>query len=80
MRDVKSSELKARLSHFLDAVERGETVGITRHGRLIGKIVPETEDRQAAIKRARAEIEAARKTAPRVTVEEILAWRDEGRR
>ncbi|MBN8955018.1 MAG: type II toxin-antitoxin system prevent-host-death family antitoxin [Rhizobiales bacterium] len=80
MTDVKSTELKARLSHFLDAVERGETVGITRHGRRIGKIVPETEDRQAAIRRARAEIEEARKTAPRVTVEEILAWRDEGRR
>jgi prevent-host-death family protein len=80
MTDVKSTELKARLSHFLDAVERGETVGITRHGRRIAKIVPETEDRQAAIRRARAEIEEARKTAPRVTVEEILAWRDEGRR
>jgi len=26
------------------------------------------------------EIAAARKTAPRVTVEEILEWRDEGRR
>ena len=32
MRQIQSSEVKARLPQFLDDVERGETIIITRHG------------------------------------------------
>jgi len=38
MREVQASEAKAHLPQLLDAVERGETIVITRHGRAIAGI------------------------------------------
>jgi prevent-host-death family protein len=43
----KPRESKARLPRLLDAVERGETVIIPRHGKPIAHIVPEIDLRQA---------------------------------
>ena len=40
MREVQASEAKVHLLRLLDAVERGETVIITRHGKPIARIVP----------------------------------------
>jgi len=40
MRQIQSSEVKARLPQFLDDVERGETIIITRHGRPVAHLVP----------------------------------------
>ena len=47
MRDIQASDAKTHLPQILDEVERGETVRITRHGRPIARIVPETNRRQA---------------------------------
>jgi prevent-host-death family protein len=80
MKRVQASAAKANLAELLDEVERGETVVITRHGRPIARLVPDEEERARQIAQARAEIEAMRKHAPRVTADEILAWRDEGRK
>ena len=80
MREIQASEAKARLSELLDDVERGETVVITRHGRPIARLEPETSRRQAEIDAAIAAIVALRKETGRMTVEEILSARDEGRR
>jgi prevent-host-death family protein len=80
MKQVQASAAKAHLSELLDEVERGETVAITRHGKQIARIVPEQSERQREIDQAMREIEEMRKHAPRVTREEILAWRDEGRK
>jgi prevent-host-death family protein len=77
---IQASEAKAKLAELLDTVERGETVIITRHGRAIARLVPDEVTRHTDAKRAMAEIEAARTGAARVTKDEILAWRDEGRR
>ena len=71
---------KARFAELLGEVERGETVVITRHGKPIARLVREEDGRRADALRAMAEIKEMRKTAGRVTAEEILAWRDEGRR
>jgi prevent-host-death family protein len=80
MKQVQASAAKANLAELLDEVERGETIVITRHGRPIARLVPDEEERRRQIAQARAEIETMRKQAPRVTAEEILAWRDEGRK
>ena len=80
MKQIQASEAKAKLAELLDAVERGETIVITRHGHAIARLVPDEVARQSDARRAMAEIEAARADAPRVTKREILAWRDEGRR
>jgi antitoxin (DNA-binding transcriptional repressor) of toxin-antitoxin stability system len=81
MKHVNLSDARANLAELLDEVERGETLVISRDGDLQPAPAPavdeeQREERQQAIR----ELIEMRKTAPRATVEEILAWRDEGRR
>ena len=78
MREFQASEAKAHLASLLDAVERGETIVITRHGKPIARIVPEVDLRQAEFDRVIAEIEEFRRTMPRIPLEELLAARHEG--
>ena len=80
MRQIQASDAKARLLQLLDDVERGETLIITRHGRAIARIVPEVDRRQEEVDRAIASIRALRERNKRVTVEELLSARVEGRR
>ena len=80
MKEVQASAAKARFAELLDEVERGETVVITRHGKPIARLVPDEEARRADARRAMDEIKEMRKHAGRATVQEILAWRDEGRK
>jgi prevent-host-death family protein len=80
MKQFQASEAKARFAELLDEVERGETVVITRHGKAIARLVPDEEARRADARRALDAIKEMRKHAGRATVEEILAWRDEGRK
>jgi prevent-host-death family protein len=80
MREVQASEAKTHLPKLLDAVERGEVIVITRHGRPIARIVPERELRQKEIDQAIENIKALRSRIGRLTTEEILSARDEGRK
>jgi prevent-host-death family protein len=80
MKQLQASEAKARFAELLDEVERGETVVITRHGKPIARLVPDEEARRANARRAMDAIKEMRKHAGRATVQEILAWRDEGRK
>ncbi len=61
-------------------VERGETIIIARSGKPIARLVPEAIAREHEIAQAMAQIQEMRKHGPRATVEEILTWRDEGRK
>jgi len=79
VRTIQASEAKTKFLHILDDVERGETVAITRHGRQIARIIPEKQPRQQRIARAVESILAIRKRTKPVSVEEMLAARDEGR-
>lgn len=78
MREVPSSEAKAHLSQLLGAVERGETIVITRHGRAIARLVPEAEQGSIEVRRTMEQIESFRKTRPSIAVADILAARHEG--
>lgn len=78
MRDIQASEAKTHLPQILDAVERGETVRITRHGRPIARIIPEASRRQAEIDEAIANIRALRRHTGKITLEELLSVRHEG--
>lgn len=80
MKHVQSSVAKTHFAELLDSVEQGETIVITRHGKPIARVVPEQTSRQAEVRQAIAEMREARKSGPRATIEEILAWRDEGRK
>lgn len=71
MKHVRLIEARANIAALLDEVERGETL----------VIAPEFDERRkAASRKAMEELRELRKGNGRVTAEEILAWRDEGRR
>jgi prevent-host-death family protein len=87
IREVGAFEAKNTLGSLLDRVERGEQIVITRHGKPVARLVPNTEspdqDRvRAAFERLR---ESARQLArenpgqPAFDWEEIKKLRDEGR-
>lgn len=80
MRRIQSAEVETRLPQILDEVERGETVVITRHGRAIARIVPETSRRADDLEAARRGIEAIQKANGPISVEDILSSLHEGRR
>jgi prevent-host-death family protein len=80
MKHVNLSDARARYAELLDEVERGETLVISRDGEPAADACAAEDRRRVEARKAMEEIREARKTAPRVTVEEILQWRDEGRR
>ncbi|PWU08820.1 MAG: prevent-host-death family protein [Terriglobia bacterium] len=80
MREIQASDAKARLLQLLDDVERGETLVITRHGRAIARIVPEVDRRQEEVNRGLASIRDLRKRTLKVSIDEILSAKEEGRK
>ena len=80
MREIPSSEAKIHLARLLDDVERGESLVITRHGQPIARLVPNAEARTADRAKVIEAMRADAKGRGKITVEEIIAWRDEGRR
>ncbi len=78
MREIQASEAKTHLPQLLDDVERGETVVITRHGRAIARIVPESHRRQAEIDSAIESIKALRQRTGKITLGELLSARHAG--
>ena len=85
MRNVALSEAKDHLSEIIAAAEDGEEFVVTRHGRPAAKISPLT-DRDATQARARDALERLRKLRGRLraegktaTIEEMIAWKNEGR-
>lgn len=75
---VKISEAKAHLSELLARVEAGEDVIIARGNDPIVRLsrIRKETDRQILLE----EVRAARTKMQPVTHEEIVTWRDEGRR
>ncbi|MGE8106144.1 type II toxin-antitoxin system Phd/YefM family antitoxin [Allorhizobium sp. NPDC080224] len=75
---VKISEAKAHLSELLARVEAGEDVIIARGNDPIVRLsrVRKETDRQILLE----EVRAARAKMQPVTHEEIMTWRNEGRR
>ncbi len=81
MVEIQSSEAKARLAHYLDQVEKGETVVISRHGKPIAHLTPIPALDRDRVRRALEQIAAVGKKAvgqKKMTVDQILAARHEG--
>ena len=82
MREIQATEAKTRLAELLRAVEHGETVAITRHGKAVAHLVPaDTQDRTnqtKAVERFRERRAGWRRVT--FSTEEILAARHEGHR
>ena len=85
MRNVALSEVKDHLSEFVAAAEGGDEIIITRHGKPAAKLVAvvPANDRAAklaaidALLKHRDQMRAEGRTA---TIDEIIAWKNEGRR
>lgn len=78
---IQAADAQERFLRILEDVERGERVQIERDGQTIAEIRPAFEKQidRAAVAQAIASMKEFRKHAPKLTLEEILAARDEGR-
>jgi prevent-host-death family protein len=79
MQTIQASEAKTKFLSILDDVERGESMIITRHGKPIARIIPEAEVNRERVERAIASMRELRERIGKVSLEEILSARDEGR-
>jgi prevent-host-death family protein len=75
---VSTYEAKTQLSRLIRAAERGETVIITRHGKPVAQLGPVQDRRREEIAEVIVRMKRARTKRPKVSLEEILAWRHEG--
>ncbi len=80
MKQIQSSEAKAQFSELLDQVERGETIVSTRHGKPVARLVPDEPERQHRFDDAVKRMNELRKQTKPATIDEIIAWKNEGRR
>jgi prevent-host-death family protein len=90
METVGLFEAKTHLSELIARAERGEEVIITRHNKPVAKLVPVVPVGEVSpeLYQQRLKILAELQDFGRkmeaaggpITVEEILAWRDEGRK
>jgi prevent-host-death family protein len=79
MQTIQASEAKTHFLRILDDVEQGKSVIVTRHGKRVARIIPETPLDSARVERAmQAILEIRQRTKP-VSLEEIRSARDEGR-
>jgi prevent-host-death family protein len=79
MQTIQASEAKTKFLRILDDVERGASVIVTRHGKPVARISPEPEINREAVQRATEGMRALRKRIGKLSLEEILSARDEGR-
>ena len=81
MRTVQAAVAKAKFLELLRDVERGEVVTITKHGKTVARLVPEVDEKERH-RKAVDDLIAWRKTSGirGVTLEEMMEWRDEGRK
>jgi prevent-host-death family protein len=62
MSDIALFEVKNRLSELVHRVEAGEEIGITRHGKVVARLVaPAHEDGQRRARDAISDLREARK-------------------
>ena len=85
-REVGAFEAKNTLGTLLDRVERGEEIVITRHGKAVARLVPNTaidkSEAYAAFERIRARahlLHEENKDKEPLDWPTLKKWRDEGR-
>jgi prevent-host-death family protein len=78
MSTVTAYEAKTHLPRLIRAAERGETVIITRHGKPVAQLGPVKDHSREEISKVIERMKRARAKRPRVSIQEILAWRHDG--
>ena len=77
---IPVDEAESDFRGILERVEHGETFVISRHGQKIARISPETQIDSDKVAQAVEGMRELRKRIGRMTLDEILSARDEGRR
>ena len=76
MREIAATDARTRWGELLRAVERGEIVSITRHGKIVARMVPVRDARAVdRFRRSRAEWKSAN-----LSTDEVLSARHCGHR
>lgn len=77
-------EAKTHFAELLERVQRGERVTITKRGKAVAEIRPASAPDTLGLQEALARLDARRQSRPRgrkpITIAEILAAKNEGRR
>ena len=79
MQTIQASEAKTHFLRILNDVERRESVIVTRHGKRIARLIPEVEIDQERVQRAIDGMRALRQRTGKVSLEEIISMKNEGR-
>jgi prevent-host-death family protein len=79
MQTIQASEAKTHFLRILDDVERGESVIVTRHGKRVARLIPEVEIDRERVQRAIDGMRTLRQRIGKVSLEEILSMKNEGR-
>jgi prevent-host-death family protein len=82
MQEIGAFEAKNTLGALLDRVQKGEEIIITRHGKPVARLTPETGTRNLDAARAAAARLRAMATQQRgkpIAQDEWMAFREEGR-
>jgi len=79
MQTIQAAEARTHFLRILDDVERGESVLIARNGKTVARISPLTEIDRQAVEQAMEGMRALRQRIGKLSIEEILSARDEGR-
>ena len=82
MREVRATEAKTRFAQLLSAVERGEMIAITRHGKTVAHLVPAEKQGRVACGASVERFKAWRATWKGIdmSLEELLSARHEKHR
>jgi prevent-host-death family protein len=75
---IAFTQAKARLSELVDRVSKGEEFLITRHDQVVARLAPAQSPNRADIARAVDRLKELRRKN-KATIEEIIAWKNEGR-
>ncbi len=78
-RTIQASEAKTHFLRILDEVEQGQSILVTRRGKTVARIIPEKQIDRAKVLRAIEDMRALRKRIGKLSIEDILSARDEGR-
>ena len=79
MQTYQASEAKTHFLRILDDVARGQSVVVTRHGKEVALISPKAQIDQERVQRAIDGMRALRQRTGKVSLEEIIAMKNEGR-
>jgi len=86
MRQIPIAAFKDRVSEYVAAAEAGEEVVITRHGKVAARLLPpdnlkeRSKGARAAMVRMKEMRDKMRAEGRTATIDEMIAWKNEGRK